>query len=107
MGRPVKIIDLARNIIRLSGFEPDKDIPIKILGMRPGEKISEELINTGERTQPTEFEKIVKVCTEPLDLEALKSRFADLEKTVSRNDDEAVRRFLAETIPGYGSAAGK
>ena len=53
MGEPVKIIDLARNMIRLAGYEPDADIAIEIIGIRPGEKIHEELFNADERPQPT------------------------------------------------------
>ena len=53
MGDPVKIVDLARNMIRLAGLEPEVDIAIEIVGRRPGEKIHEELFNPGERPQPT------------------------------------------------------
>ena len=59
MGDPVKIVDLARNMIRLSGKEPDVDIAIEIVGRRPGEKIHEELFEPAERPQPTPAEKIV------------------------------------------------
>jgi FlaA1/EpsC-like NDP-sugar epimerase len=59
MGEPVKIMDLARNMIRLSGHEPDEDIAIEIVGRRAGEKIHEELFNHGERPQPTPAEKIL------------------------------------------------
>ena len=61
MGDPVKIVDLARNMIRLSGYEPDVDIAIEVVGRRPGEKLHEELFNPGERPQPTPAEKIVAV----------------------------------------------
>ncbi len=101
MGSPVKILDLARNIIRLSGFEPEADIPIQIQGIRPGEKLSEELINIGEETRPTEFEKIVKVRTAPVDLENLKMRLEELKRLAAGNDDEGVRKFFSANIPGY------
>jgi FlaA1/EpsC-like NDP-sugar epimerase len=58
MGTPVRIIDLARNMIRLSGLEPDRDIEIKITGLRPGEKMHEELVTYGEDLQPTSIDKI-------------------------------------------------
>jgi FlaA1/EpsC-like NDP-sugar epimerase len=58
MGEPVKIIDLARDLIRLSGFEPDVDIPIKITGLRPGEKLYEELLLDEEGISKTVHEKI-------------------------------------------------
>lgn len=61
MGEPVRILDLARNIIRLSGYEPESDIPIQVLGPRPGEKMSEELLNTGEEATPTRVAKVRRV----------------------------------------------
>ena len=59
MGEPVKIADLARDMIRLSGLEPDVDIEIKYIGLRPGEKLYEELITAGEGIVPTPHEKIM------------------------------------------------
>lgn len=59
MGKPVKIIDLAKKMIRLAGFEPDKDIKIKIVGLRPGEKLYEELLNDGSKTLETHHNKIM------------------------------------------------
>jgi FlaA1/EpsC-like NDP-sugar epimerase len=59
MGKPVKIIDLARKMIRLAGYVPDKDIKIKIVGLRPGEKLYEELLNDTSKTLPTYHEKIM------------------------------------------------
>ncbi|MCZ8230483.1 MAG: nucleoside-diphosphate sugar epimerase/dehydratase [Flavobacterium sp.] len=59
MGKPVRIIDLARKMIKLAGFIPDKDIPIKIVGLRPGEKLYEELLNDTSKTIPTYHEKIM------------------------------------------------
>lgn len=58
MGEPVKILDLARDLIRLSGLNPDVDIPIKITGMRPGEKLYEELLTSEENTAVTRYSKI-------------------------------------------------
>ena len=60
MGEPVKIIDLARDMIRLSGLEPDRDIAIEVIGARPGEKLQEELFNPYERPQPTPSQKILR-----------------------------------------------
>ena len=59
MGRPVKIVDLARKMIRLAGYRPEIDIPITYTGLRPGEKLYEELLNAKEVTQPTYNEKIL------------------------------------------------
>ena len=67
MGDPVSILDLARDMIRLSGLEPDRDIAIEIIGRRAGEKLHEELFNPYERPQPTPAEKILLAEREPLD----------------------------------------
>jgi FlaA1/EpsC-like NDP-sugar epimerase len=64
MGTPVRIADMARDLIRLSGKEPDKDIEIKFTGLRPGEKLYEELITYGEGIVPTEHEKIMVLKTD-------------------------------------------
>jgi FlaA1/EpsC-like NDP-sugar epimerase len=67
MGEPVKILDLAHDMIRLSGLEPERDIAIEIIGPRPGEKLQEELFNPYERPQPTPAQKIVCADHPPLD----------------------------------------
>lgn len=67
MGKPVKIIDLANKMIRLAGFVPDKDIKIQIVGLRPGEKLYEELLNDTSKTLPTHHEKIMIAQEEPDD----------------------------------------
>jgi FlaA1/EpsC-like NDP-sugar epimerase len=67
MGEPVKIIELAHDMIRLSGLEPDRDIAIEVIGPRPGEKLHEELFNPYERPQPTPAQKILRAQHPPLD----------------------------------------
>ena len=70
MGEPVKIVDLAHNMIRLAGYEPEVDIAIEYVGARPGEKLHEELFNSDERPQPTASERIVRAVRKaPLDPE--------------------------------------
>jgi FlaA1/EpsC-like NDP-sugar epimerase len=76
MGEPVRIMDLARDMIELSGLEPDRDVSIEVVGRRPGEKLHEELFNAYERPQPTRAEKIVLAEREPLD-PALTAEFFD------------------------------
>lgn len=101
MGRPVKIIDLAKNLIRLSGFEPDKDIAIQIRGIRPGEKLSEELVNTGEQTEPTQIKKIQGVLTDTISLEEMEKKLAELREVVKTGNDEKTRQMLAKIVPNY------
>jgi FlaA1/EpsC-like NDP-sugar epimerase len=95
MGDPVKILDLARNMVRLAGYEPDVDIAIEVVGRRPGEKLHEELFNPGERPQPTPAEKIVAVAREPLDPEWVETAFARIEELVYNGDAAALAGAVA------------
>jgi FlaA1/EpsC-like NDP-sugar epimerase len=96
MGDPVKIVDLARNMIRLSGKEPDVDIAIEIVGRRPGEKLHEELFDPGERPQPTPAEKIVAAVRPRLDPEWVEGAFARIEELVYNGDAAALAGAVAE-----------
>ena len=96
MGDPVKIIDLARNMIRIAGYEPEVDIAIEIIGRRPGEKVHEELFNPGERPQPTPAEKIVCAVQPPLDPQWVESAFARIEELVYAGDSAALARAVTE-----------
>ena len=86
MGDPVKIVDLARNMIRLSGREPDTEIAIDVIGRRPGEKIHEELFNPDERPQPTPAEKIVAAHRPPLEPDWVEDAFGRVEELVYSGD---------------------
>ncbi|MEX2196075.1 MAG: nucleoside-diphosphate sugar epimerase/dehydratase [Thermoleophilaceae bacterium] len=96
MGDPVKIVDLARNMIRLSGHEPDTEIAIEFVGRRPGEKVHEELFNPDERPQPTHAEKILVAERDPLDPSWVESAFARVEELVYNGDAPALARTVAE-----------
>ena len=96
MGEPVKIVDLAANMIRLAGYEPDVDIAIEIVGRRRGEKIHEELFNPGERPQPTPAERIVYAVQQPLPPEWVESAFARIEALVYGGDAAALASAVAE-----------
>lgn len=103
MGKPVKILDLARNMIRLAGLRPDQDVKIEFIGLRPGEKIYEELLVTGEGVLNTAFEKI-KICNnaEGVDRAALYEaleRFSVLMKG-SKDPKEAVA-ILKQLVPEF------
>jgi FlaA1/EpsC-like NDP-sugar epimerase len=95
MGEPVKIVDLARNMIRLSGKEPEKDIAIEFIGVRPGEKLHEELWNAGEYVGPTKHPKIMRATREPIDAEWLDEELDELERMVERGETLDVVSKLA------------
>jgi FlaA1/EpsC-like NDP-sugar epimerase len=109
MGEPVKIVDLARNMIRLAGLEPEVDIAIDVVGRRPGEKLHEELFNPGERPQPTPAERIVFASRPPLDPEWVESAFARIEELVYSGDGaglaSAVAQLSAEQAVSIASSA--
>ncbi|MFH1454644.1 MAG: nucleoside-diphosphate sugar epimerase/dehydratase [Armatimonadota bacterium] len=94
MGKQVKIMDLARNMIRLSGLEPDIDIPIEVVGVRPGEKINEELLSIDEEKQDTEISKIFKVKCAEIDKSQSQEKLNKLMQFVKDNDEEAIRKIL-------------
>lgn len=108
MGTPIKIDDLARDLIRLSGFEPDVDIPIKYVGLRPGEKLYEELITEGEGIVPTPHEKILVIRGATCDLGQLNNRIDQLERMAARQDADGIRDMLKKIVPEYcpGDGAG-
>jgi FlaA1/EpsC-like NDP-sugar epimerase len=96
MGDPVKIVDLARNMIRLSGKEPDVDIAIEVIGRRPGEKIHEVLFEAGERPQPTPAERIVAAVRPRLDPDWVETAFARIEDLVFNGDASALADAVAQ-----------
>lgn len=98
MGEPVKIIDLARNMIRLSGLEPDKDIHIKITGLRPGEKKYEELLTSEEGTNRTNHTKIFEAPLDTVDRDWLIDKIATFD---SCETDMDVIGILQDIIPTY------
>jgi FlaA1/EpsC-like NDP-sugar epimerase len=105
MGEPVRIVDLARNMIQLAGYEPDVDIAIEIIGVRPGEKIHEELFNRDERSQPTAAERIVRaVRSSPLDPEWVEETVARLETMVAAGDEAGLAEHVVELMGVEASA---
>lgn len=100
MGEPVRVVDVARDLIRLSGLEPDVDVEIAFTGPRPGEKLREELIDDGEPRMPTDHDKIFVTHPEPLCPAVLDALVDDLTKAALRADDGEIRRLFDEGIPG-------
>jgi len=102
MGEPVKIIELAENMIRLSGQEPGVDIAIDIVGRRPGEKLHEELFNPDERPLPTPAEKIVAASRPPLDPQWVEQAFSRVEELVYHGKPDE----LAKTVSSLARERG-
>jgi FlaA1/EpsC-like NDP-sugar epimerase len=96
MGEPVRVLDLARAMIELSGLDPDRDIEIEIVGRRPGEKLQEELFNAYERARETSAEKILLAEREPLAAEAVESMFAEIGLLVLEGDAAGLAAKVSE-----------
>jgi FlaA1/EpsC-like NDP-sugar epimerase len=103
MGKPVKIIDLARKMIKLAGFVPDQDIEIKIVGLRPGEKLYEELLNDESKTVPTHNEKIMIAEEDHTDFENLHHSIDALLSLASLFDNDALVSKMKEIVPEFKS----
>jgi FlaA1/EpsC-like NDP-sugar epimerase len=95
MGDPVRILDLAKQMVRLSGKEPDRDIAVEIVGTRPGEKLHEELWGEGETAEPTKHPKIMRVSGPTVDAVWLQDELAELERLVRAGETLEVVSRLA------------
>jgi FlaA1/EpsC-like NDP-sugar epimerase len=104
MGMPVKIDDMARDLIRLSGFEPAEDIKIEYIGLRPGEKLYEELITDGEGILPTTHKKIMVLEGTTCNPKLLNGNIDDLVRLARDQDAEKIKRKLQEIVPEYEPA---
>jgi len=100
MGEPVKIIDLAHNMIRLSGFEVDEDIPIVFTGLRPGEKLYEELQAEDEELSATFLDRI-KILRSANGQPDMTAALGEIERLVAQGDSPALVRLLCRLIPNY------
>jgi FlaA1/EpsC-like NDP-sugar epimerase len=101
MGKPVRIVDLAEDLIRLSGREPHAEIPIIFTGVRPGEKLHEELIGEHEETSPTRDKQLLRIRGNHLDTSALEDAIRDLATLAVRGDAELIVAKLQEVVPEY------
>jgi FlaA1/EpsC-like NDP-sugar epimerase len=106
MGDQVKIIDLARNMIRLSG-QADGDIPIEIVGPRPGEKLREELFNDGEQPLPTDADRIMRADRPPLDPDWVEAVVERVERLVEQGDETFLAQHVADLASTVHAAAGE
>ena len=100
MGEPVKIVDLARNLIQLSGLEPDVDIKIEFTGLRPGEKMYEELLMAQETTIPTLDSRIMVSAAEVIGIDDMSAKIEDITAAISATDEEAIAA-IERAVPTY------
>jgi len=103
MGKPVRILDMAERMIRLSGFEPYKDIEIVITGLRPGEKLFEELLNDTSMSLPTHHPKIMISKMPCGDFDEINSKIKVIIKTAAKHKDRRVVLLLKELVPEFKS----
>ena len=101
MGQPIQIYDLAEKMILLSGYTPHKDIQIEITGLRPGEKLFEELLASSEEALPSFHSKILIGKIRPYNFEEQNSKIIALLKSLSKEDDELLVARLKELVPEY------
>lgn len=103
MGNPVKIVDLAKRMIKLSGFEPDNDIMIEFTGLRPGEKLYEELLNKKEHSLPTYHNKIFIANNEVFDFDFVQESFSDLEKQCHNQGEDKIVSCIKRLVSTFKS----
>ena len=103
MGTPIKIADMARDLIRLSGFDPDVDIKIEYIGLRPGEKLYEELITEGENIVPTRHKKIMVLKGIDCDLQLLNGKVDELAQLAGEQMGDKIKSKLKEIVPEYNA----
>jgi FlaA1/EpsC-like NDP-sugar epimerase len=101
MGIPIKIVDMAKDLIRLSGFVPDEDIRIEYVGLRPGEKLYEELITEGEGVVPTNHEKIMVLKGIDCNLDVLNGNIVELTELSKEQDQIGIKNKLKKIVPEY------
>lgn len=102
MGEQIRVLDIARSLIRLSGLNPGKDIPIRFVGLRPGEKLYEELVGEGEIAVRSSLEKILQIRTiSQLDFEEFREKLVALEAASYRDEASVLLERLREIVPMF------
>jgi FlaA1/EpsC-like NDP-sugar epimerase/glycosyltransferase involved in cell wall biosynthesis len=104
MGEQVRLVDLARQLIRLSGFVPEQDIPITFVGLRAGEKLSEELVGDGETVRRSCVDKVLRVTEQGRPSVEVLATIAAVEQRAARSDAAGVTALLAALLPAYREA---
>ncbi len=104
MGQPIKIVELARNMIRLSGLQPDIDIKIAFTGLRPGEKLYEELLNISENTLPTHHPRIMIAKVRQFDHEVISDYLNELRDILNTDNNFSIVGCLKKIVPDYKSS---
>ena len=107
MGKPVKIMDLANHMIKLSGLVPGKDIQIMFTGLRPGEKLNEELLSDKEVSQPTHHPKITIAINKPIDYSNLLLKIEDTCNSLYKKSSQEVVNAIKEMVPEYNTSNGE
>jgi FlaA1/EpsC-like NDP-sugar epimerase len=105
MGQPVKIVDLAERMIRLSGLQPGHDIDIVFTGMRPGERLNEILFATEEPTVEIGIAGIMAAKPNEPPMQSLRKWIAALEGAIARDDRATIKLVLKDAVPEFGSTA--
>jgi FlaA1/EpsC-like NDP-sugar epimerase len=105
MGEQVRVVDMARDLIRLAGYVPDRDVDIVFTGMRPGEKLEEELVSPDERAEPSEVEKVQRLCSTVARDASFPAAIQQLEQLANTGDDASVMRALAALVPSLTASA--
>jgi FlaA1/EpsC-like NDP-sugar epimerase len=107
MGEQIKVVDLARNVIRLAGYVPDVEMPITFIGPRPGERLSEELVGKDESAEPSSVDGILRIVSGDLpEAATFRRRVADLERTAEAGDTRSVIEQLRGLVQTYEPPGG-
>lgn len=104
MADPIKVVDIARQMISLAGLRPDLDIKIKTIGLRDGEKLFEELFDQAEQRLPAVTDGVLGALSQPIAYSVLKRAFEELAKAGSHGDPLTVRRLIKTLLPSYAGA---